>query len=173
MIKRLTKYDPHHRLVRCPSRHWLYPYHRTERGWLYRGDPRVCGACPCRARCFAPYARARTILITDGYEAWVRARREKERGWPAEKRAAYRSHRQRVEGVQGEAKEQHGLRRAVRRGIDNMTIQAALTAMVINLKRLARTQAARAVWGIVYWCWYAVGWTLHRIFRYRVQIERV
>ena len=140
---RRFKYDPQQRLVRCPCQNWLYPSHRDDRGWLYRGDPRVCGACHCRKRCFAPTARARVIRIVDGYEASLRARREKERGWGEEKRAAYRSHRQRVEGVQGEAKEQHGLRRAVRFGTDNMLIQAALTAIVINLKRLARARAAR------------------------------
>ena len=36
-----------------------------------------------------------------------------------------------------EAKTQHGLRRAVRRGLSNVAIQAYLTAAVINLKRLA------------------------------------
>ncbi len=41
------------------------------------------------------------------------------------------------EGMHGEAKTQHGLRRAVRRGLDNVAIQAYLTAAVINLKRLA------------------------------------
>ncbi len=39
--------------------------------------------------------------------------------------------------MHGEAKTQHGLGRAVRRGLDNMSIQAYLTAAVINLKRLA------------------------------------
>jgi len=40
--------------------------------------------------------------------------------------------------MHGEAKTQHGLRRAVRRGLANMSIQAYLTAAVINLKRLAK-----------------------------------
>jgi len=39
--------------------------------------------------------------------------------------------------MHGEAKTQHGLRRAVRRGLSNVVIQAYLTAAVINLKRLA------------------------------------
>ena len=39
--------------------------------------------------------------------------------------------------MHGEAKTQHGLRRAVRRGLANAAIQAYLTAAVINLKRLA------------------------------------
>jgi len=42
-----------------------------------------------------------------------------------------------VEGPHGEAKTQHGLRRAVRRGLWNVAIQAYLTAAVMNLKRLA------------------------------------
>ena len=39
--------------------------------------------------------------------------------------------------MHGEAKTQHGLSRAVRRGLANVAIQAYLTAAVINLKRLA------------------------------------
>ncbi len=49
----------------------------------------------------------------------------------------YSRHRWKVEGMHGEAKTQHGLRRAVRRGLANVAIQAYLTAAVINLKRLA------------------------------------
>jgi Transposase DDE domain len=49
----------------------------------------------------------------------------------------YNRHRNFVEGVHGEAKTQHGLRRAVRRGLDNVAIQVYLTAAVMNLKRLA------------------------------------
>ena len=51
--------------------------------------------------------------------------------------STYNRHRWRVEGMHGEAKTQHGLRRAVRRGLSNVVIQAYLTAAVINLKRLA------------------------------------
>jgi hypothetical protein len=43
-----------------------------------------------------------------------------------------------VEGVQGTGKTQHGLRRAVRRGLGNVAIQVYLTAAVMNLKSLAR-----------------------------------
>ncbi len=45
-----------------------------------------------------------------------------------------------AEGVVGEAKTQHGLRRAICRGLDKVTIQALLTASVQNLKRLLKTQ---------------------------------
>jgi hypothetical protein len=55
--------------------------------------------------------------------------------------SAYRRHRWQVEGIHGEAKGQHGLRRAVRRGVSNVRIQAYLTAAVVNLKRLAMRAA--------------------------------
>ncbi len=58
-------------------------------------------------------------------------------GWDKEIKRCYNRHRNRVEGAHGEAKTQHGLRRAVRRGLDNVAIQVYLTAAVMNLKRLA------------------------------------
>jgi hypothetical protein len=57
-------------------------------------------------------------------------------------RDLYRRHRWRVEGVHGEAKTWHGLARAIRRGKENMRIQAFLIAAAINLKRLAATLSA-------------------------------
>jgi IS5 family transposase len=72
-----------------------------------------------------------------GYEAPLRARRRKARGWEVETKELYQRHRWRVEGKHGEAKTAHGLRRAVRRGRWNVAIQAYLTAAVMNLKCLA------------------------------------
>ncbi len=75
-------------------------------------------------------------MISNGYEALLRARRRHRE--PDKKfRKTYNRHRNQVEGMHGEAKTQHGLRRAVRRGLANVAIQAYLTAAVINLKRLA------------------------------------
>ena len=51
--------------------------------------------------------------------------------------AIYTRHRWRVEGAHGTAKTLHGLDRAIRRGLDNMEIQALLTAVAMNLKKLA------------------------------------
>lgn len=48
-----------------------------------------------------------------------------------------RRHRWHSEGFHGEAKTWHSLVRAVRRGLENMRIQAFLTAATVNLKRLA------------------------------------
>ena len=75
-------------------------------------------------------------MISDDYPALLRARRRRDR-WSCEDRRLYQRHRWRSEGFHGEAKTWHGLARAVRRGLDNMRIQAFLTAAAVNLKRLA------------------------------------
>jgi len=133
---RRFKYDARHERVRCPGGRTLRRSTRAKHGWMYRARASDCRNCPLRERCISPTASSRTILIVDGYEALLRARR----CWPrrdADTRRTYSRHRWRVEGIHGEAKTQHGLRRAVRRGLWNVAIQAYLTAAVMNLKRLA------------------------------------
>jgi len=133
---RRFKYDSRHQRVRCPGGKCLERRSRVKNGWLYRAKAKDCRACALQSRCVAPSAKTRSILIVDGYEALLRARRRKPR-WDAVTKDHYRRHRWRVEGVHGEAKTQHGLRRAVRRGLSNVAIQVYLTAITINLKRLA------------------------------------
>ena len=134
---RRFKYDAKHRYVRCPGGKTLRASYRSDNGTTYRARACDCRACPLRARCFSRSASARTILIVDGYEALVRARRRKSLGWDAQTRRAYHRHRWRAEGAHGEGKKWHGLRRAHRRRLWNVEIQAYLTAAVMNLKRLA------------------------------------
>jgi len=72
----------------------------------------------------------------------LRARRAKEQGWPEAWAEAYAEHRCEVEGWHGEAKECHGLSRAVFRGLGKMRVQLWLTAAVMNLKKLAKAAEA-------------------------------
>jgi hypothetical protein len=134
---RRFKYDGRHKIVRCPRGKVLRRSHRQRNGWAYRARARVCGRCPLRSRCVSPSGKARSIVIADGQEALVRARRRKLRGWDASTAALYSRHRSVVEGRHGEAKRWHGLARASRRRLWNVSIQAYLTAAVMNLKRLA------------------------------------
>ena len=67
----------------------------------------------------------------------LRARR-KRLAWGGHENRLYSRHRWLVEGVHGLAKTLHGMARAARRGLENMKIQALLTATAINLKRLAK-----------------------------------
>lgn len=130
------KYDGKHKLVRCPAGKVLRPGCHTDRGCVYRASPEDCKSCPLRARCISPTARVRIVLIVDGYESLLRARR-RHRRQDKDDLTIYTRHRWRVEGVHGEAKTQHALRRAARRGLANVAIQVYLTAVVMNLKRLA------------------------------------
>jgi len=131
------RYDAKHRLVRCPRRRILRPGHTDDRGTWYRADPRDCATCACRAECVPATGHSRTVLIVDGYPALLRARRRRLRRDPVF-REAYRRHRWRAEGVHGQLKTQYGMRRAVRRGLANVAIQAYLAATALNLKILAR-----------------------------------
>lgn len=140
---RRFKYDARHQVVRCPAGKTLHRQGEkpTEKGWIYRARACDCRGCPLKERCVSKKASVRTVLIVDGYEALLRARRAKNRGWDEERRELYRRHQWWVEGRHGEAKVQHGLARAVRRGRWNVAIQVYLTAAVINLKRLAAALA--------------------------------
>jgi transposase len=148
------KYDAANDVVRCPRNQRLKRRSRQKNGWIYRCPTKVCQDCPLRNSCLPPSAKARSILIVDGYPALLRARRR----WPERDelvRRIYNRHRFLVEGIHGEAKTQHGLRRAVRRRLWNVAIQVYLTAAVINLKRLVRAlippsgKPLRPVWDLI------------------------
>ena len=93
-----------------------------------------------RVDCLSPGRVNKAVVVSDDHPALLRARRRKER-WSEEDARLYRRHRWRSEGFHGEAKCWHGLARAIRRGLQNMRVQAFLTAMAVNLKRLAAALA--------------------------------
>jgi transposase len=143
------KYHELKNVVMCPNRKCLERKGRDtlDTGTYYRARACDCAVCPMRPRCVSPGTRARSILIRDGHTAVLRARRRKQRGWDEKTRACYVRHRWRVEGVHGRAKTQHGLRRAIRRGRINVSIQSLLTAAVMNLKKLAMRHRLRFLCG--------------------------
>ena len=133
---RRFKYDAKNKIVKCPAGKILTKRTENKQGWMYRSNAKDCRHCKLRKRCLSENVKSRSIMISNGYEALLRARRRHRE--PDKKfRQTYSRHRWKVEGMHGEAKTQHGLRRAARRGLANVAIQAYLTAAVINLKRLA------------------------------------
>jgi hypothetical protein len=103
-------------------------------GMIYRGQPKVCGACPAKAAC-CPTGAARTLLRPDdgGLRERTLAYLRTPRAW--------RHRRQRScwsETANAELKERHGLHRAQCRGRDKVLIQALGAASAYNLKKLAR-----------------------------------
>lgn len=130
------KFDPHHDVVRCPAKKWLTARNSTKSGRWYRADRRDCARCPLRGQCLPRGTPSRRVHIVKNHAAILRARR-KQAAWGDDERAIYTRHRWQVEGAHGTAKTLHGLARAIRRGLENMKIQALLTAIAMNLKKLA------------------------------------
>lgn len=135
---RRFKFDARHNIARCPRGKILLPKGKLQRGAFqyFHANSKDCAACPLKARCVSPSRYARVVVFNVNHPSLLRARRKRNR-WSDREERLYQRHRWRVEGVHGEAKTWHGLARAVRRGLDNMRIQAFLTAAAINLKRLA------------------------------------
>lgn len=142
---RRFKYSAQKDQLRCPAGNYLHRASRSSmnNGYMYRARLCDCKACPLRKRCISPKASVRQILIVDGYTALLRARRRKEKGWNEQTKLKYQRHRWQVEGVHGRAKTHHGLNRAVRRGLDNVSIQVYLTATVMNLKKVVMAGICR------------------------------
>lgn len=139
---RRFSYDAKHDRLTCPRGKSLKPGRRVKHGRFFTSRARDCRKCDLAALCLSSGRVNKAVVVGDDYPALLRARRRREK-WSKEDYALYTRHRWRVEGIHGESKTQHGLARAVRRGLSNMKIQAYLTAAAINLKRLA---AALRAW---------------------------
>ena len=133
---RRFRYDSRHDILKCPRGKTLLPGKPVKHGRFFYSKARDCRRCDLARLCLSKGRMNKAVVIGDDYPALLRARRRRER-WSEEDQHLYQRHRWRSEGFHGEAKTWHGLARAVRRGLQNMRIQAFLTAAAINLKRLA------------------------------------
>lgn len=133
---RRFRYDARHDIAKCPRGKVLRPGRRIAHGRFFYARARDCSRCSLASLCLSKGRANKAVVISDEHPALLRARRRRER-WSDEDRRLYQRHRWRSEGFHGEAKTWHGLARAVRRGLQNMRIQAFLTAVAVNLKRLA------------------------------------
>ena len=133
---RRFRYDAQHDVLKCPRGKKLKPGRAVKHGRFFTSRARDCRGCDLSAICLSKGRVNKAVVLGDDYPALLRARRRRDR-WSEEDRRLYQRHRWRSEGYHGEAKTWHGLARAVRRGLQNMRIQAFLTAAAVNLKRLA------------------------------------
>lgn len=133
---RRFRYDARHDTLKCPKGRRLRPQRREKHGRFFCSRASDCRVCPIRGDCLSPGCANKAVIVSDDHPALLRARRRKER-WSDEDARLYQRHRWRSEGFHGEAKTWHGLGRAVRRGLQNIRVQAFLTAAAVNLKRLA------------------------------------
>ena len=133
---RLFRYDARHDVVKCPRGKILRPCRSNGQARCFGSRARDCAGCGLRPDCLPKGWRSKE-LVPHAYPALLRARRGEE------ERRLWRRHMSHSEGYHGEAKSWHGLGWAVRRGLVNMRIQSCLTAMAVNLKRLAAALEAR------------------------------
>ncbi len=138
---RRFRYDARNNIVKCPRGKLLRPLRVTGRGRFFHSRTSDCARCPLKGECLPKTRINKEVVLPHDYPALLRARRRHAR-WSEEDRRQYQRHLWRSEGFHGEAKLWHGLGRAVRRGLDNMKIQAYLTAAAINLKRLGAAVVA-------------------------------
>ena len=132
---RRFRYDAKNDILKCPRRKPLRLLRITERGRFFHSRTSDCARCPLKSGRLPKTRINKEVVLPHDYPALLRARRRHAR-WSEHDRRLYQRHLWRSEGFHGEAKTWHGLGRAVRRGLDNMKIQAYLTAAAINLKRL-------------------------------------
>ncbi len=138
------KYDKEHDIVICPNSKTMYfmqeklSPERSAR--IYRSRKRDCKNCPLIARCTTSKRFYRTFEVSNYYDIIKRAElRNKTQRY---KEAA----KLRILGTEpkfAEAKRYHGLHRFRYRGIEQVSIQAILTAICINIKRLSRVVMER------------------------------
>ena len=106
-------------------------YSGKKNRFKYRASAKDCGSCPLKDRCTkSPH---RSLNVTKHHSSLVRLRADSKTD---SFKKLYKSRAPVIEGIFGEAKEWHGLRRAWRRGLSKMFIQSLLIASVMNFKRL-------------------------------------
>lgn len=127
-------YDEQADVFACPAGKQLV-YVRTEkkRGRReYRARRSDCQNCPLQSHCTS--SQRRHLKVTRHHASLVRLRADSK---TESFKRLYRSRAPVIEGIFGEAKQWHGLRRAWRRGLRKMQVQCLLVAAVLNFKRLA------------------------------------
>lgn len=154
---RLTRrdflYDRKRDRYRCPQNHSLYPYEKLDHRLIkrYRILGGHCRQCSLRLSCLPEKHRHRARFVYRSPHQEEIDRIKKRQVTPHFKRKL--AERQwKAEGVFGEAKNRHGLRRAQYRGQAKMQIQLYLTAMTQNLKRLVGCfyELLGLLWGLIF-----------------------
>jgi len=126
-------YDEENDQFTCPGGKVL-KYVGTEkqrRRKNYRARRSDCRECPLRSQCTQSVRRH--LKVTKYHASLIRLRADSKTDSFKE---LYRSRAPVIEGIFGEAKEWHGLRRSWRRGLSKMLVQCLLVSAVLNFKRL-------------------------------------
>jgi hypothetical protein len=136
MKKSRFKYDSVSDTYECPEGQCL-KYVTTKRDGYkeYVADGKICINCPRLNECTLSKNHKRTIFrhVWENYKEIIRENRLSDRGKIVMKRRS-----ETVERSFADAKELHGYRYARFRGLERVEEQCLMTAMVQNIKKLAR-----------------------------------
>lgn len=147
------KYDESNDQLMCPQGYPLRKVKDRSKPRLikYVASEKHCRDCPLKAHC--TQARRRTVQLHVDQEAldWAEALRN------SSEYKISQFMRRRIERLFGEAKEQMGLRRARRRGLEQVQEQCLMTAMAQNIKRIVNLSSPKALFpaklGLSYNIW--------------------
>lgn len=134
--KRHFKYDKEKDLYICPEGHQLR-YRTTNRTGSneYVSDSQVCRSCSMLSECTESQNKVRVITR----HVWQRYREQiRENILTPLGKYLRQKRRETVERSFADAKELHGLRYARYRGLKNVTEQCLMTAIAMNIKKMAR-----------------------------------
>lgn len=123
-------------VLECPAGQTTTAREKVEEGFKYRFAPTHCANCPLRGACLQKPERptGRTVIKNEHQAEYDKANAKTTTAAYAETR---RQH-PRIERKLADLTRNHGARRAVYRGLGKVRIQAFLTAMVVNVKRMIR-----------------------------------
>jgi len=132
----------------CPEGHFLYPYEKLDHGLIkrYRITGRHCRHCPKRAECLPENAQQRARFVyRSPHQPEIDQVRKRQKTSAFIGKMILRKWT--IEGLFAEAKQFHGLLRARYRGLSKVSIQALMTAMAQNIKRIINLSPC------FYWQW--------------------
>jgi transposase len=131
-------YDSKNDRYRCPTGQWMYPYEEPEKGIMkrYRIVGGHCKTCTLRSSCLPETQKNRSRFVYRSiHQSDIDRVRRRQDTKTFKARLIERAWK--IEGLFGEAKDNHCLRRTKYRGLANAQIQFYLIALVQNLKRVA------------------------------------
>lgn len=139
------RYDAKEDVYRCPVGEVLRRRRRQRKDGkaFYSAAPEACGSCELRSQCVRSKSPNAVRQVTRFDTPYVERAQDACGSTKGKRLLTLRQTC--MEGLFGQAKTQHGLARARWRGLVKMRMQALLTAMVINVKKLLQAVRRRTV----------------------------
>lgn len=128
-------YDEYYDCYLCPENHILKYATTNREGYReYKSNPKTCQYCPKLKQC--TLSQNQTKIVNRHIWADYMEQAEEYRYIP-KYREIYKQRKQTIERVFADAKEKHGMRYTMLRGLKRVTMQVTLTFLCMNLKKLA------------------------------------